>query len=94
MKPEHAIFSPIAGGAKKVAYTGTAGATATFSSETTAVWVLTTTDAFIRVGATAVADKDLYLPAYTPIVLAAAGATYVSAVQVASGGTLYACPVA
>lgn len=94
MTPNNTIFQPIAAGAKKVAYTGTAGNTAAIAANASAVWIVVTTDAFVKVGATAVADQDLYLPAYTPIVLSCAGGDVISAVQVSAGGTLYATPLA
>lgn len=94
MLNEHTIFSPVKGGAKKVAYTGTAGTTAALAAETTAVSIVTTTDAFVRINGKAVVDTDLYVPAYTPVVLVCPSAATVSAVQVSAGGTLYVCPLA
>lgn len=79
-------------------YTGTAGNTPTFSgSNRVVVW--TTTDAHVAAGVAAVATvNDLPLPAFTPVILevtvADAAAWRVSAIQIASGGNVYAKAVA
>lgn len=84
-------------GSQNVAYTGTAGNTATFKPGPGAVLVWATSDAYIRVGESAVATTaDLPIPAYTPMVLAVpkgTGASWrVSAIQISAAGTVYAKP--
>lgn len=91
-------------GAQSVAYTGTAGTTATFPPGPQGVLVWCTTDAYIRVGEGVTATTaDTPIPAGTPIpfnvpnpstgVTGTGGPWVVSAVQVATGGTLYAKPI-
>lgn len=96
------IFSPIFGKGQNVAYTGTAGTISNaLPIDCTAVWVWTTTDAYIRIGASPTAvTTDFPLPAMTPMVFPvsprdaqSSNGCKVSAVQIASGGTLYVCPV-
>jgi hypothetical protein len=84
--------------AKSVAYTGTAGSTGTWPAGPQGVLVWCTTDAYIRVGEGVTATtSDTPIPAGTPIpffVPMGAGAAWqVSAIQVSSGGTLYAKPI-
>ena len=84
--------------ARSVAYTGTAGSTATWPAGPQGVVVWSTTDAYVRVGEGVTATTaDTPIPAYTPIpffVPQGTGAPFrVSAIQVASGGTLYAKPI-
>tara|TARA_R110000868_G_scaffold1674_1_gene13483 strand:+ start:28 stop:312 length:285 start_codon:yes stop_codon:yes gene_type:complete len=93
MTPNNTIFAPMPGGAVKVTYTGTAGTTAALSASATAVYIVTTTDAFVRINATAVADQDMYVPALTPIVLSCPKSATVSAVQVSANGVLYAAAI-
>lgn len=90
----HTIFSPLGGKAKKVAYTATAGTTTALPDETTAISVVCTTDAFVRINATAVVDTDLYVVGLIPVVLQCPKAATVSAVKVNSDGTLYVTPLA
>jgi len=86
-------------GAKSVAYTGTAGSTGTWPSGPEGVLVWCTTDAYIRVGVGATATTtDTPIPANTPIPFRApqsanTGPWRVSAIQISSGGTLYARPM-
>ncbi|MEY3782031.1 MAG: hypothetical protein RIS97_209 [Pseudomonadota bacterium] len=91
-------------GAKSVAYTGTAGVTGTWPAGPQGVLVWCTTDAYIRVGDSVTATTaDTPIPAGTPIPFnvpqpstgaAGTGAPWrVSAIQVASGGTLYCKPI-
>lgn len=87
--------------AQSVAYTGTAGSTAGWAYGPTDVLVWATTDAYITVGNGVTATTSMTpIPAYTPVLMripnpAGAGATLwrVSAIQVASGGTVYAKPM-
>jgi hypothetical protein len=87
--------------AQSVAYTGTAGNTTGWPYGPTAVLVWATTDSYISVGNGSTATTgSTPIPAYTPVLFsipqpAGAGATLwrVSAIQVASGGTVYAKPM-
>jgi len=91
-------------GAKSVAYTGTAGTTTTWPAGPQGVLVWCTTDAYIRVGEGVTATTaDTPIPAGTPVpfnvpnpasgVNGTGGPWSVSAVQVSSGGILYAKPI-
>lgn len=95
MSPSDTIATPIYGSGLKVAYTGTAGTTTAFPASTNAVRVIATTDCFVRIGAspTAVADVDVYLPAYVAEYFTCPPNGKVSAVQVAAAGTIYAIPI-
>ena len=89
------------GQGKSVAYTGTAGATATFKPGANAVFVWTSTDAYVTVvqddALTSLATAtNLAIPAFTPVLLAIKNTSNpykVSAIQITAGGTLYAMPV-
>lgn len=80
--------------AQTVAYTGTAGSV-TFPAACTSILLWTTTAAYVRIGGTAT-TAHTPLPANTPIVLKVGALTgapiTVSAIQIASGGNLYAKP--
>ena len=96
MTPSDTIARPNFGKGQKVAYTGTAGTiTNEFPEGTAAVWLVATTDCFIRIGIspTAVADVDFYLPALVPMCFPAVPREKASGVQVVSGGSLYGIPV-
>ena len=85
-------------GAKSVAYTGTAGTTSAWPPGPQGVWVWSTTDAFIRVGEGVTATTaDTPIPANTPVSFVVpnplSGPWVVSAVQVTTGGTVYAKPM-
>lgn len=78
-----------------VAYTGAAGSL-TFPPGATSFLLWTSTAAYVRVGATAT-SASTPLPANTPIVMKVPPNTTgapitVSAIQIASGGSLYAKP--
>lgn len=81
------------------AYTGTAGSTSAWPAGPQGVLVWTTTAAYVVVGegVTATATNGTPIPANTPIPFAVPGGTgapwRVSAIQIASGGTLYAEPI-
>lgn len=84
--------------AYSVAYTGTAGVTTAWPAGPQGVVVWCTTDAYVLVGEGVTATtSSLPLPANVPVPLTVPGGTgapwRVSAVQIASGGTLYAKPV-
>ena len=82
-----------------VAYTGTAGTTASYPPGPNCVWVLATTAAFVLVGeaVTATATTGIPLAANVPVCLhvpRGTGAPWcVSAIQVASGGSIYVKPL-
>ena len=96
MTPNMTYGSPMPGEGVKVAYTGTAGTTVALPSNTEVVRVVSTTDCFIEIGAspTAVADTGMYICALVPEYFACSGSGKVSAIQVASGGTIYVTPFA
>lgn len=96
MDSRDSLGTPIAGGSKTVTYTGTAGTTAALSASTRIVRVMSTTDCFIELGTdpTAVANTGLYMPAFVPEYFAAGASWKVSAIQVASGGSIYVTPFA
>lgn len=90
--------------ARSVAYTGTAGSTATWPEGPQGVLVWCTSDAYIRVGVGATATTaDTPIPANTPVPFTvppvgsgsnSTGAPWrVSAIQISAGGTLYAKPI-
>lgn len=93
MDPRMTFGTPILGGSKSVSYTGTAGTTAAMPNQATTVRVVCTTDAFVAIGPGAT-TADMYVPAFTPEYFACEPGEVVSAVQVSSGGTLYATPFA
>jgi hypothetical protein len=81
--------------AQTVAYTGTAGSL-TFKPGVTSFLLWTDTAAYVRVGATATTGSTP-IPANTPIIMKVPPNTNgapitVSAIQIASGGNLYAKP--
>ena len=81
--------------AQTVAYTGTAGSV-TFPAAATSFLLFTTTAAYVRVGGTAT-TASTPIPANTPIVMKVppnltGAAITVSAIQIASGGSLYVKP--
>ena len=89
--------------AKSVAFTGTGGTTGTWPAGPQGVLVWCTTDAYIRVGEGVTATtNDTPIPSYTPVPIyipqagggGGTGAAWqVSAVQISTGGTLYAKPI-
>ncbi len=84
--------------AQTASYTGTAGSTTGWPAGPQGVVVWCTTAAYIRVGVDATATTaDTPIPPNTPIPFAVPGGTgapwRVSAVQVSSGGTVYAKPI-
>lgn len=83
---------------RTVAYTGTAGSTGTWNAGPQGVVVWSSTDAYVTVGEGVTATTaGTPIPANTPIpfvVPKGTGAPWrVSAIQVASGGNLYAKPI-
>lgn len=84
--------------ARTVAYTGTAGSTATWNAGPQGVLIWSTTDCYVRVGEGVTATTaDTPIPAYTPIpftVPPGTGAPWrVSAIQVSAGGSIYCKPI-
>lgn len=84
--------------AQTVNYTGTAGSVTGWPVGPQGVVVWSTTAAYIRVGTGATATTaDTPIPANTPIPFAvpvtSSGTWRVSAIQIASGGAVYAKPI-
>jgi len=85
--------------AKTVAYTGTAGTLSAWQSGPQGVLVWCTTDAYVRITnnlAVGASSIDTPLPAGTPVVFKVpnTGVPWtVSAVQIATAGTMYAKPI-
>lgn len=84
--------------ARSASYTGTAGTTSAWPPGVQAVLVWTTTDAHVKVGASATATTaDTPVPAYTPMVFKVKPESTewrVSAIQMSAAGTVWAKPVA
>ncbi len=83
---------------QSVAYTGTAASTTGWNAGPQGVLVWSTTDAYIRVGEGVTATtSDTPLPAYTPVPIkvpqGTGGIWRVSAIQISSGGVVYAKPI-
>ena len=84
--------------ARTASFTGTAGSTGTWPAGPQGVVVWSTTAAYVRVGEGVTATTaDTPIPANTPIPFKVPGGTgapwRVSAIQVASGGAVYAKPI-
>lgn len=84
--------------AYSVAYTGTAGSTTAWPPGPQGVVIWSSTAAYVRVGEGVTATtSDTPIPANTPIPFTVpptvSGPWRVSAIQVASGGTVYAKPI-
>lgn len=96
MSPNDTVASLMPAQSVTVTYTGTAGTTTALPSTTRHVRVVSTTDCFIEIGLspTAVANTGCYLVAYIPEYFVAQPNAKVSAIQVASGGSIYVTPIA
>lgn len=84
--------------AQTASYTGTAGSTTGWPAGPQGVVIWSTTAAYVRVGeAVTATTSDTPIPANTPIpfrVPPGTGAPWrVSAIQISSGGTVYAKPI-
>jgi hypothetical protein len=84
--------------ARTVAYTSTAGSTATWPAGAPAVLVWSDQDCYVVVGEGVTATtSDLPLPAYTPVPIKVPQGTNaawrVSAIQISTGGTVYCKPI-
>jgi len=84
--------------ARTASYTGTAGSTSTWPAGPQGVVIWSTTAAYVTVGEGVTATtSSTPIPANTPvpfIVPSGTGADWrVSAIQIASGGTVYAKPI-
>ena len=90
---EQTIYRPLDQAGVSASYTGTAGTTTAMPAGTQAVRVVCTTDAFVRVGANAATTASVFMPAYQVEYFAANSGDTVSAIQVASAGTVYAQPL-
>ena len=92
MKSLQTVGSPVPGASVTVAYTGTAGTTSAVGGtslvDDNIIRIVATTDCFIEIGLapTAVANTGMYLCALVP-------ESKVSAIQVASGGSIYVTPM-
>lgn len=79
-----------------IAYTGTAGTSAALPPSCSCVRLVSTTDCFVEItiaGTAAVANTGMYLCAYIPEYFSAMPSSFVSAIQVASAGTIYITPM-
>jgi len=97
MNLDSTMGTPMPAASLTVAYTGTAGTTSAIPAGASVVRVIATTDCFIEItvaGTAAAANTGLYLPALTPEYFSCPPSAKVSAIQVASGGTLYVTPFA
>lgn len=93
-----AMLKPSPEATKTASYTGTAGNTDAFPYGYSSVLVWATTDAYVSVGAGAVAtSSDTPVPAFVPVVIevpSQGGVEWrVSAIQIAAAGTVYAKPL-
>lgn len=84
--------------ARSVAYTGTAGSTATWPAGPQGVVVWSDQACYVLVGEGVTATTaSTPLPAFTPVPIAvlqgSGGAWRVSAIQVSTGGTIYCKPI-
>ena len=84
--------------AQSAAYTGTAGSTTGWNAGPQGVLVWSDQPCYVEVGEGAVATTaSTPIPAYTPVPFAVpltvTGVWRVSAIQVSSGGTVYAKPI-
>tara|TARA_R110000787_G_scaffold2997_3_gene11421 strand:+ start:149 stop:457 length:309 start_codon:yes stop_codon:yes gene_type:complete len=85
--------------ARTITYTGTAGVTGTWPAGPQAIYLFCTTAAHVSVGegVTATIATGIPIPANTPVVLKVPGGTgalwRVSAIQIATGGSVYAKPI-
>ena len=89
------VLSPRYDGSLNTTYTGTAGTVGPFPP-CNAVWVWASTDAFIKIGEGVTAtNNDFPMPAFTPVLFRVdtMNAFSVSAIQITSGGSVYANPV-
>ena len=91
------LRDPIAATGATITYTGTAGVTATFKRGPSSVMVFCTTAAYVVVGEGVTATTaDTPMPANVPFwfpVPEGTGAPWrVSAIQIATGGSVYAKP--
>lgn len=86
------VRQPIYGSGGVVAYTGTAGTSSALPTAALGAWVWCTTDACVRMGATATA-ADWPVPAFqmvwVPVPDDAVGSSVLSAIQISSGGNAY-----
>jgi hypothetical protein len=97
MENHSQAHKPIYGKGQSVAFTGTAGSTGNLATGCTAVWVLCTAAAYVKVGASATATaSDMPVEANKSIILAVDGvpeSQRVSAVQLSTGGNMHIIPL-
>lgn len=79
---------PLAGTGQKVSYTGTAGTTTAVGSQTYKVRVTVSSDAWIRVGGTAVVNTDTFMFSGSTEYFKCHPGQVVTAVQDSAGGNL------
>jgi hypothetical protein len=85
------IFKPLVGTHQSVAYTASAGTSTAVGSQTYAVRVVSTSDAYIYMDAAGTAASSSigwYLPSLKPEVFKVNPGWKISAVQVSAGGSL------
>lgn len=72
-----------------VAYTGTAGTSTAFTTGVDVIRIVASTDCFVAVNETAVADTSMFMPANQVEYIKVEGYDTISAIQSSSGGNLY-----
>lgn len=86
------VFRPNTAGTISVAYTGTAGVSAALPAGVYRIWA--STDAYVDVGASASAvATDMPITAETAEYIRIRPSYKISAIQQASGGTLFITPI-
>lgn len=85
---------PQGGATQQIAYTGTAAPTTALTEERV-FRVVTTSDAFLKIAASAVAvaNADMFVPALTPEYFYVPKGYRISAIQSSAAGTMYATPM-
>src|SRR5690606_17206365 len=83
----------MAGETQQVAYSDSAASSSAIPSNAHGVVLWSTTDCFVRIGATAQANVDFPLPAFTMVLMPVRGGEIVSAIQMSAPGTLHVAPV-
>lgn len=86
---DHAVQALRPGTHDVTAYTGTAGASDAIPPGITVVRVLTTTDAYVRFGATATSTTGFYMNAETPEYFRVIPGEIISALKVTDDGNLH-----
>jgi len=94
MRIDENVGRPQSAATQQIAYTGAAAPTTALTDERV-FRVVTSTDAFIRIGASAVAvaTTDMFVPAYTPEYFFVPKGYVISAIRSSTSGTMYATPM-